>query len=184
MRDVADAARIQHFMRALGAEADVPARVYFTGGATAVLLGWRASTIDVDIKMVPETDRLFRAIPQIKESLHLNVELASPADFVPVRAGWEERSPYITQDGRVAFHHFELCAQALGENRTQPSSRRGGPARDDRTRPCDSSRRLGILRVDRIGALSLSGTRPQVVQEGARGNLWSETRFSGLTPDP
>lgn len=115
MREVADAARIRHFMRALGAEADVPARVYFTGGATAVLLGWRASTIDVDIKMVPETDRLFRAIPQIKESLHLNVELASPADFVPVRAGWEERSPFIAQDGRVAFHHFELSAQALAK---------------------------------------------------------------------
>jgi len=115
MRDVADAARIRRFMRALGVEADVPARVYFTGGATAVLLGWRASTIDVDIKMVPETDRLFRAIPQIKESLHLNVELASPADFVPVRAGWEERSPFIAQDGRVAFHHFELCAQALAK---------------------------------------------------------------------
>lgn len=115
MREVADAERIRRFMRALGGEADVPARIYFTGGATAVLFGWRASTIDVDIKMVPETDSLFRAIPRIKESLHINVELASPADFVPVRAGWEERSLFVAQEGLVAFHHFDLYAQALAK---------------------------------------------------------------------
>jgi len=115
MREVADAERIQRFMRALGDEADAPVRIYFTGGATAVLFGWRASTIDVDIKMVPDTDRLFRAIPRIKEGLHINVELASPADFVPVRAGWEDRSPFIAQEGPVAFHHFDLYAQALAK---------------------------------------------------------------------
>ena len=58
MRELADAERIWRFMRALGTEAEASTRVYFTGGATAVRLGWRASTIDVDIKMVPETDRL------------------------------------------------------------------------------------------------------------------------------
>lgn len=45
MRQVADADRIHRFMRALGAEADQEARIYFTGGATAVLFGWRESTI-------------------------------------------------------------------------------------------------------------------------------------------
>lgn len=115
MRALADAERIRRFMRALGAEAEVPARVYFTGGATAVLLGWRPSTIDVDLKIAPEHDRLFRAIPRLKEALQLNVELASPADFIPVRAGWEGRSPFITQEGRLAFHHFDFYAQALAK---------------------------------------------------------------------
>ena len=32
-------------MRVLGDEADGDVRLYFTGGATAVLLGWRASTV-------------------------------------------------------------------------------------------------------------------------------------------
>ncbi|MGH2454506.1 MAG: DUF6036 family nucleotidyltransferase, partial [bacterium] len=73
MRELADAARIRLFMQALGAEADAETRVYFTGGATAVLLGWRASTIDVDIMLVPERDTLLRAIPRIKESLRVNV---------------------------------------------------------------------------------------------------------------
>lgn len=115
MRQLADAERIHRFMAALGAEADDEARVYFTGGATAVLLGWRASTIDIDLKFVPELDRLFRAIPRLKDQLQINVELASPGDFIPVKSGWEDRSPFISQEGRVFFHHFDLHAQALAK---------------------------------------------------------------------
>lgn len=115
MREVADAGRIRRFMRQLGTETDVAARVYFTGGATAVLLGWRDSTIDVDLTFVPEEDAIFRAIPRLKESLRVNVELASPADFIPVPAGWEDRSPYIASEGHLAFHHFDLYAQALAK---------------------------------------------------------------------
>jgi hypothetical protein len=115
MRELADAERIRAFMRALGREASQPGRVFFTGGATAVLLGWRASTIDVDIKLVPDQDDLLRAIPKLKESLRLNVELASPDDFIPVVEGWVNRSPFVAQEGRVSFHHFELAAQALAK---------------------------------------------------------------------
>lgn len=115
MRELADADRIRRFMRALGAEAAAEARVYFTGGATAILYGWRPTTIDVDIKMVPEHDRLFRAIPRLKDQLQINVELASPAEFIPVRPGWEDRSPFVTQEGPLSFHHFDLYAQALAK---------------------------------------------------------------------
>jgi hypothetical protein len=115
MREPADLNRIQRFMRALGEEARADARVYFTGGATAVLHGWRTSTIDVHVKMVPESDELFRAIPALKERLQLNVELASPDNFIPVRTDWEERSPFIAREGHISFHHFDLCAQALSK---------------------------------------------------------------------
>jgi hypothetical protein len=115
MRQLADGARIRAFMRALGAEADAPARVYFTGGATAILYGWRPTTIDVDIKIVPDRDRLLRALPRLKEELQLNIELACPGDFIPVRPDWEDRSPFIAQEGPLAFHHFDLYAQALAK---------------------------------------------------------------------
>jgi hypothetical protein len=115
MRELADRERIRRFMQALGAAAEVATRVYFAGGASAVLFGWRLSTIDVDIKVEPDTDALFRAIPRIKESLHLNVELASPVDFIPVRPGWQDRSPFIAQEGRASFHHFDPYAQALAK---------------------------------------------------------------------
>jgi hypothetical protein len=115
MRKVADEDRIRRFMRALGAETDVLARVYFTGGATAVLLGWRPTTIDVDIRVIPESDRLYRAIPALKESLEINVELASPADFIPELPGWEERCMFVCQENRLSFHHYDFYAQALAK---------------------------------------------------------------------
>ena len=115
MRALADAGRIHQFMNALGRAADRAACVYLTGGATAVLYGWRESTIDVDMKMVPDLDRVFRAIPEIKERLQINIELASPDDFIPVREGWQDRSPFITREGPLDFRHFDLYAQALSK---------------------------------------------------------------------
>jgi hypothetical protein len=115
MRALVDRERIRLLMIALGAAADLDARVYFTGGTTAVLHGWRASTIDVDLKIVPDRDRIYRALPELKEELQINIELASPDDFVPVRPGWEDRSPFIARESRVSFHHFDLEAQALSK---------------------------------------------------------------------
>ena len=115
MRELADEARIRRFMRELGRAARHPARVYLTGGATAVLAGWRESTIDIDIKVVPEDDALFRAIPNLKETLHVNVELAAPDDFIPVSPGWEDRSRFVAQEGLLTFLDFDLVAQALSK---------------------------------------------------------------------
>lgn len=115
MREVADVERIRRFMRGVrrcrrGGHAGV-----LHGRRHRVLFGWRASAIDVDIKFEPDTDPLFRAIPRIKETLQLNVELASPVDFIPVRPGWQDRSPFIAQEGLASFHHFDLYAQALAK---------------------------------------------------------------------
>ena len=115
MRRLADGDRIRAFMKAVGHTARVEMRLYFTGGATAVLHGWRASTIDVDILMVPEPDHVFRELPEIKESLELNIELPSPRDFIPEVPGWEDRSPFIERNGNVSFHHFDPYAQALAK---------------------------------------------------------------------
>jgi hypothetical protein len=80
-----------------------------------VLLGWRASTIDLDIKIEPESDHLLRAVPRLKEHLEVNVELASPDDFIPEVPGWRERSIFIGREGRLSFYHYDLVAQALAK---------------------------------------------------------------------
>jgi hypothetical protein len=115
VRALADAPRIQRFMRSLGAAAEDEATVYLTGGATAVLVGWRTSTIDIDLALVPEHESLLRALARLKDELQVNVELASPADFVPVAPGWEERSPFVAREGRVTFRHFDPNAQILAK---------------------------------------------------------------------
>jgi hypothetical protein len=115
MRRPVDAARIREFFRALGADARDETRLYLTGGTTAVLVGWRATTVDLDIKIVPEHDSLFRAIPALKDRLEVNVELASPADFIPELPGWQERSRFIVREGKIDFFHYDFYAQALSK---------------------------------------------------------------------
>jgi len=105
--------RLREFMRAIAAAE--AGRIYLTGGATAVLRGWRDSTVDVDIKLVPDSDRMLRAIPDLKESLHINVELASPADFLPELPGWQERSPFIAREGKIDFFHYDFYSQCLSK---------------------------------------------------------------------
>jgi hypothetical protein len=115
MRRPVDAARIREFLRALGAEAREDTHLYLTGGTTAVLFGWRETTVDLDITMIPEHDALFRAIPALKEKLEVNVELASPADFIPELPGWQERSRFIVREGKIDFFHYDLYSQALAK---------------------------------------------------------------------
>ena len=115
MRELATAPRNHESMRQLGAADTLETPVYATGGVTAVLFGWRETTIDVDLNIIPESDEIFRAIPLLKEQLHLNVELASPDLFIPPLPGWETRSPFIVREGRVDWHHYDPYAQALAK---------------------------------------------------------------------
>jgi hypothetical protein len=86
-----------------------------TGGASAVLEGWRGSTVDVDLRFEPDVDELLREIPRLKERLGINVELASPPDFIPELPGWRERSTLVFQEGNVYVHHFDFYSQALAK---------------------------------------------------------------------
>jgi hypothetical protein len=115
MREAVDAERLRRFMRDLAARSHASGRVYLTGGASAVLLEWRMSTVDIDITIIPEDDRVMRVIPELKESLHINVELASPAHFIPPLPGWEERSPFIVREGTLSFHHYDFYSQCLSK---------------------------------------------------------------------
>jgi hypothetical protein len=115
MRRLATADRIRGFLARLGQHAPEPATAYLTGGSTAVLLGWRDSTVDIDLKLVPDSDAILRMIPPLKEELEVNVELASPDLFIPVPPGWEEHSPLEMTEGRLTVRHFDLTAQAVAK---------------------------------------------------------------------
>jgi hypothetical protein len=115
MRRLADVERIERFMKELGRSARGDMTVYLTGGSTAVLKGWRVNTVDVDMKMVPDRDEVYRALPALKESLELNIELACPDDFIPELPGWQERSALIAREGMISFYHYDFYAQALSK---------------------------------------------------------------------
>ncbi len=102
-------------MSALGERVRGPGRIYFTGGATEVLYGWRAMTIDIDLKADPEPAGFFEALAILKDELEVNVELASPDDFIPAVPGWRERSLFIARRGAIEFFHYDPYGQALSK---------------------------------------------------------------------
>ncbi len=115
MRPPVDEPGIRELARWLGRAAHAPVRMYLTGGATAVLEGWRDSTVDVDLRFEPEADELLRELAALKERLQINIELASPPDFIPELPGWRERSPFLFRAGKLDVHHFDPYSQALSK---------------------------------------------------------------------
>jgi hypothetical protein len=73
MRPPVTGAKIEKFMSALGLEVTGPGSVFFTGGVTALLHGWRDTTIDIDIKAMPEPAGFFQAIALLKEREAVNM---------------------------------------------------------------------------------------------------------------
>ncbi len=107
--------KIQIFMKLMGRKARGPGRIYFTGGTSAILHGWRDATMDVDLKLDPEPKGAFEALAQIKKDLNINIELASPGDFIPELPGWQDRSHFIDSYGLVQFFHYDFYSQALSK---------------------------------------------------------------------
>lgn len=114
MRAEAGADQVDRLVEELGRLARRPARLYLVGGATAVLEGWRPMTADVDLRLEPD-DELLRHMSDVKQWLNINVELASPADFLPELPGWRERSPFLRRVGVVDVFHYDLYSQALAK---------------------------------------------------------------------
>jgi hypothetical protein len=115
MRQLVQRDTIQTFFSELAKRTKGSGRVYVTGGVSALLMGWRKTTADIDIKLFPEPKGIFEAIRDAKESLGINIELASPDDFIPALPGWESRSRFIGRYGEIDFYHYDFYAQALAK---------------------------------------------------------------------
>jgi hypothetical protein len=115
MRSNVDPQKIEQLMEALGKEARSSGCIYFTGGASALLIGWRNSTVDIDIRIDPEPLGIFQAIAKLKQELNINIELASPQDFLPSLPQWRDRSVFIGKRGQVSFYHYDFTSQALSK---------------------------------------------------------------------
>ena len=115
MRAETSVNKINQFMVELGKAVRSPGRVFFTGGVTAVLQGWRETTLDLDLKAEPEPQGFFEALPKLKDALDMNIELAAPDDFIPALPGWQDRSQHIATHGPLSFYHYDFYSQALSK---------------------------------------------------------------------
>jgi hypothetical protein len=80
-----------------------------------LLVGWRDSTVDVDLRLDPEPQGIFQAIAKLKQELNINIELASLQDFLPPIPGWRDRSVFIGKRGQIFFYHYDFTAQAFSK---------------------------------------------------------------------
>jgi len=165
MRGETDKSKLMQFMENLGRQVQGAGRVYITGGGTAILYGWREMTIDVDIKAEPEPAGFFEAIAVLKNQLDINVELASPDQFLPPLPEWQKRSIFIQRFSEIDFYHYDLYSQVL-------SKLERGHARDLKDVEAIASKKLvepdklwalfleienGLIRYPAVDAASLRG---------------------------
>jgi hypothetical protein len=154
MRAETDKAKLEAFMVALGNRVQGPGRIYLAGGATALLYGWRSTTIDIDLKPDPEPPGLFEAIALLKDKLDLNVELASPDHFIPALPDWRERSLLIARHGPVEFFHYDPYGQTLSKLQRR---------HDRDLHDARSFRKAGLIENDRLQEM-FALIKPQLIR--------------------
>jgi hypothetical protein len=115
MREESNQYKVNDFVKTFPQFITLTTKVYFAGGATAVLKDIRKSTIDVDVKFEPEHNQIFSAIKTLKESLNMNIELASPFDFIPELPSWKERCEFIVTVKKVHYFHLDPYAQVIAK---------------------------------------------------------------------
>lgn len=119
MRDATTRSKIDQFLDALGKRMRHRIRIYLVGGTVVVDFGLRKATVDIDYAVraddaeaIAEFERL---VPELKNSLDVNVEPASPEDFMPVRRGAIEKSRYVRTCGTVDVYYYDAVSTVLAK---------------------------------------------------------------------
>jgi hypothetical protein len=119
MRPDVTRADIERFLQELGRAVHHSGKIYLAGGAALVhdgVRGAQASTADIDLKLdVSDLSEVEQALRQLKVQLGLNVELASPADFIPLPPTWEAMSRYVGRYGMLDVFYFDFYTLALAK---------------------------------------------------------------------
>ena len=115
MRSPLDRHLLEKSLQLIAKQSQGEGKVYLTGGACAVYEGWRSATLDIDLKIDPEPSGIFESIQFVKRHCQVNIELASPSDFIPEVPGWKERSVWIKRYGSIDVFHYDFLSQALSK---------------------------------------------------------------------
>ncbi len=109
---------ITAFLRELGRRFKGSGSLFLVGGSMLVYQGYRPRTVDIDyrVELVTGDDGEFiQALRATQRLINLNVEAASPADFIPLPQGWRERSTFLTQEGGLTIYAFDPLSTALAK---------------------------------------------------------------------
>ncbi len=117
MRHNVAKADIEKFLKALGRSFHKPGHLYLAGGAALVHMGLRpGSTLDIDVVIeTTNEDEMVTAIRRIVEQLQINVEFASPGDFIPLPSQWMTQARFVGRYGSVDVFYFDFYSLALSK---------------------------------------------------------------------
>jgi hypothetical protein len=113
-----DSKLAEEFLERLGRCYRQAGSLYLVGGSSLILLAAKKTTLDIDLKIdVPPThhDEFIRCLRQIGREMAINVEPASPDEFLPLPAGYQERRRFIGRYGSLDVYHFDFYSVALGK---------------------------------------------------------------------
>lgn len=117
MRPNVDRPRIEQFLTELGRRFRQAGRLYLVGGAALVHAGIcpgaSATTQDTDVEIT--SGDMYQTIGQIKQQLNLNVNFASPGDFIPLPRNWQQLSRFVGRYGKVDVSYFDFYSIALSK---------------------------------------------------------------------
>jgi hypothetical protein len=106
---------IERFLIELG-RTGKPGRLYLCGGSALIHRGIQhRQTLDIDLQISPDPADLISDIERLKNKLNVNVEIASPGDFMPLPDGWEVRSQFIRRYGKLDAFYFDWYSIALSK---------------------------------------------------------------------
>ncbi len=94
-----------------------PGRLYLVGGAALVHAGVRSGfTQDIAIQVgeVNEGD-LIIGIQRLTQQMQINIEFASPKDFIPLPLQWETHAQYVGRYGQIEVFYFDFYSIALSK---------------------------------------------------------------------
>ena len=117
MRPNVDKKAIESFLQQLGRTFRKPGRLYLVGGAALVHAGVRPGfTQDIDIQVggVNEGD-LIISIQRLIQQMQINIEFASPGDFIPLPSQWETHAQYVGRYGQIEVFYFDFYSIALSK---------------------------------------------------------------------
>ncbi|HEU0002081.1 MAG TPA: DUF6036 family nucleotidyltransferase [Ktedonobacteraceae bacterium] len=117
MRQGVDKAAIESFLQQLGKTFRKLGRLYLVGGAALVHMGVRSGftqDIDVQVSGADEGD-LIVAIQRMIERMQINVEFASPVDFIPLPKQWEAHARFVGRYGMIDVFYFDFYSIALSK---------------------------------------------------------------------
>ena len=92
------------------------ARLYLVAGTSHLAEGWRERVAAFELATAGDAAPIVAAVDTAAAALGFPVTWESPADVIPLPAGWEDRArplPAAFADGAAAFVHFDPYSVVL-----------------------------------------------------------------------